>query len=70
MLSAEDEILKQKYRKAYKETRSSSIVKNRISAMELDRKLCTGKISVDGYLEEIRTKLEGCYRLIKVKGKK
>ena len=54
MLSAEDEILKQKYRKAYKETRSSSIVKNRISAMELDRKLCTGKISVDGYLEEIR----------------
>lgn len=54
MLDAEDEILKQKYRKAYKETLSRFAVKNRVTVMELDMKLCTGKINADEYLEAIR----------------
>lgn len=54
MLDAEDEIAKQNYRKAYKETRSRFNVKSSVSGMELDMNLCTGKIDADGYLEAIR----------------
>ena len=67
MLDAEDEIAKQNYRKAYKETRSQFAVKSRVTGMELDMKLCTGKINADEYLEAIRQRWKQEINLTKSK---